>query len=55
MSYKIIFDRDASKFLEKSDRHIAERIIEKIELLKEDPESHSKPPTGIDFVGFESW
>lgn len=31
MSYEIFYDKQPEKFLEKSDKHIATRIIEKIE------------------------
>ncbi len=41
MTFEIFYDKQPTLFLKKSDKHIAERIIEKIEeLLKDDPVPH---------------
>jgi len=41
MTFEIFYDKQPTLFLKKSDKHIAERIIEKIEeLLKDGPVPH---------------
>jgi len=41
MTYEIEYDKQPQKFLEKSDRHVAKRIIDKIdEVLSNNPVPH---------------
>jgi len=46
--YPLEFSTKAEKFLKKSDKHIALRIIERLEKLKENP-----VPSGVVFIGRE--
>ena len=49
MSFSIFYDNQPKKFLKKSDKQLAARIIEKIELLKDNPVIHdSKKVIGED-------